>query len=104
MPPTRTYTITGLAGLNAYMATTADRDEIGPITEAQGKWIGTGSNEALEDMLAQAEASGTIPWHMRDEKTGAPFNFDQSPRGGWNSGPPDMNDPPYSAIEGAGGT
>jgi hypothetical protein len=91
--PTRPYLIMGLAGITAYMPTTGERDEIGPVTEAQARWICTGSGEAFEQMLAQAEASGTVPWHMRDEKTGAPFDFNQYPKGGWYSDKPEVSNP-----------
>ncbi|MGC2415270.1 MAG: hypothetical protein WA459_21565 [Stellaceae bacterium] len=76
------YTIMGLAGLVAYMPTTGEHDEIGPVTEAQGRWICTGDEAAFAEMFAQAEASGTVPWHVRDEKTGAPFDIEQYPQAG----------------------
>ena len=40
-------------------------------------------------MFAQAEASGTIPWNLRDEKTGAPLSFEQYPMAGWSGEPRD---------------
>ena len=92
-PPPREYTIMGLAGLEPGMPTTGDRDDIGPVTEPQARWICTGARDALATMIAQAEASGTFPWNMRDEKTGAPFNFDQYPKGGWFSDAPNMSNP-----------
>lgn len=68
----RTYSPMGLAGLTGYMPTTGERPDIGPVTEWQADYICTGRN--LSTLLAQAEASGTIPWHHRDENTGAPLD------------------------------
>jgi hypothetical protein len=66
--PTRVYTPMGLAGLTAYGPTTGERDEIGLVTEAQAEYLsGVAGPESL---LAQAEASGTLPWHYRDENNG----------------------------------
>jgi len=95
----RTYTIMGLAGLTAYMPTTGDRPDIGPVTEPQARWICTGASDALEDMFAQAEASGTVPWNIRDEKTGAPFSFEQYPKGGWNLDAPREFDPYVAPLK-----
>ncbi len=77
------YSVMGLAGMMKYMPSTGERDEIGLLTEAQAEYVVTGSGAALTHTLAQAEASGTMPWHMRDETTNAPLNFDQHPRAGW---------------------
>jgi hypothetical protein len=92
------YVIMGLAGLTAYMPTTGERDDIGPLTEAQARWLCTGDGAALDAMFAQAEASGTVPWHVRDEKTGAPFNFEQYPKGGWY-GEKNINEPDIPLIK-----
>ena len=92
------YTIMGLAGLAPYMPTTGERDEIGPLTEAQARWLSTGDGAAFDAMFAQAEASGTVPWHMRDEKTGAPFSIEQYPKGGWY-GENKVNEPAIAQIK-----
>jgi hypothetical protein len=73
------YTIMGLAGVYAYMPATGERPDIGIVTEPQGKYLGTGDQTALNAMMAQAEAAGSLPWHMRDENTGAPLNFETYP-------------------------
>ncbi len=70
----RSYQVMGLAGVNHYMPTTGERNDIGPVTEPQAEFICTGRDTALASVLAQAEAAGTIPWHFRDEKTGAPLD------------------------------
>lgn len=81
--PSSAYSIMGLAGITPYMPTTGERGDIGPITETQGRWLVTGADDALRGLLAQAEASATVPWHMRDERTGAPLDFERYPKAGW---------------------
>ena len=66
------YTPMTLAGLCGYMGMTGERGDLGPVTEWQADYICVGAN--LPTVLAQAEASGTFPWHFRDPKTGAPLN------------------------------
>jgi hypothetical protein len=68
------YTLMGLAGITPYMPTTGERDDIGPVTEAQGEYICTENIGALATLLAQAEAAGTVPWSIRDPKTAAPID------------------------------
>jgi hypothetical protein len=77
LAPTRVYTPMGLAGLTAYGPTTGERDEIGLVTEAQAEYIR--GDAGPESLFAQAEASGTLPWHYRDEQGGAVFNFKTHP-------------------------
>lgn len=81
------YSIMGLAGLTASMPRTGERDDIGVVTEPQGEYLCTGSPTALGELRAQAEAAGTIPWHMRDENTGAPLNFYTYPQATWYDRP-----------------
>ena len=76
-PPVRgasRYSPMGLADISAYMGTTGERPEIGLVTEPQAQYLCTGSEVALATILAQAEAAGTFPWNLRDEKTNAPFD------------------------------
>lgn len=72
-----TYSLMGLAEITAYMPTTGERNDIGPVTEAQGEYICTGSVAALATILAQAEAAATIPWNIRDPKTAAPVDVER---------------------------
>jgi hypothetical protein len=81
-----TYTPMGTAGIEVYFPNTGERDDIGIFTGAQGEYARYGNDAALKTMLAQAEASGSIPWHVRDEETGAPVNFDKKPNVGWGNG------------------
>ncbi len=77
------YTVMGLAGVEPYMPRTGERPDIGLVTESQAQYICTGASAPLNATMAQAEASGTVPWHMRDENTGAPINFRTYPRANW---------------------
>jgi hypothetical protein len=79
------YTIMGLAGLQAYMPNTGERDDIGLVTEPQAQYICTGQGVPLNALRAQAEAAGTLPWHLRDENTGAPINFRTYSGASWYS-------------------
>ena len=74
----KTYEPMGLAGLTAYMASTGERDEIGLVTEAQAEYLR--GETPVDSLMAQAEASGTMPWHYRDEDGGAVFNFIEHPQ------------------------
>jgi hypothetical protein len=67
------------AGVTTYMPTTGDRPDIGPLTEAQAAWVVTGDSGALQTLLAQGEAAGSVPWHFRDERTGAPIDLTAYP-------------------------
>lgn len=69
------YTAMGLAGITPYMPQTGERADIGLVTEPQAKFICTDDQASLQTLLAQAESAGTVPWHMRDENTGAPINL-----------------------------
>ena len=94
-PPGDAYTVMGLAGVTAYMPQTGERNDIGLLTEPQARYICTGANDALASVFAQAEASGTVPWHMRDVETNAPLNFRTYPAATWY-GDPRAGDPVIS--------
>jgi len=83
--PTTPYTIMGTAGINPYMPQTGERPDIGIVTGAQAEYICTAKQTALDLVRAQAEAGGTMPWHMRDENTNAPINLKQYPGATWYS-------------------
>lgn len=72
--PYFSYEVMGLAGLASGMGATGDRPDIGPITEYQAEYACTGNPAALSTMMAQAEAGGTVPWNIRDERTHAPVD------------------------------
>ena len=97
----QTYTIMGLAGVTAYMPQTGERSDIGMVTESQAQYICTAGQAALDVVRAQAEASGTCPWHMRDENTSAPINFGTYPRAQWYDPNPNVGTP-YISKGGSG--
>jgi hypothetical protein len=73
------YEVMGLAGVNPYMGTTGEREDIGPLTEPQAEFLCTRSQVALQTTMSQAEAGGTIPWNIRDARTGAPVDVLANP-------------------------
>lgn len=90
------YQIMGLAGLSRVMPATGERDDIGPVTEIQAEFICTGKSAALATLLAQAEGAGTLPWCLRDEATGAPFDLLRYPKGSMYS--PQTGEPYIAAA------
>ena len=68
-----------LAGLTAYIPSTGERDEIGLFTEAQAEFLCQGTDVAWSSVMAQLEASGTLTWHFRDDRTNAPLDWVQYP-------------------------
>ncbi len=79
------YSVMRLAGVQAYMPNTGERSDIGPVTEPQAKFLQTWDQGAFELLMAQAEAAGTMPWHIRDEHQSGPFDFRQYPNATWYS-------------------
>ncbi len=86
------YAAMGLAGVTPYMPNTGERSDIGLVTEPQAKFICTSDAASLDLLRAQAEAAGTMPWHMRDETQTGPFDFRKYPNATWyystNAGSP----------------
>ena len=76
----------GLAGVTAYMPGVGERPDIGLVTEPQAQYICTRDSTALQILLDQAEAAATVPWHVRDENTSAPINFQKYPKACWYQG------------------
>jgi hypothetical protein len=68
-----------LSGITGYIPSTGERDEIGPVTEAQAEFLCTGSDAAWASVQAWLEAAGTIPLRFRDETTGAPLDWTKYP-------------------------
>lgn len=58
-------------GVTQYMPMTGGRGSIGPTTAANAVWLITQNPVAAEYAIGQADASGAVPWHFFDEKTGA---------------------------------
>jgi hypothetical protein len=96
------YAPLGLAGVYPHMPDAGERPDIGLLTDPQAEYVVTGSASSLEVVMAQAEASGSIPWHMRDERVGAPINFETYPKACWyqgqGQGEPFVYVPPHPEI------
>jgi hypothetical protein len=67
------YTPMSYPNLSKLMGSSGVPDSIGLVTEMQATAL-FGKGE-VDSMFAQAEASGTVPWHIRDETTGAPTDM-----------------------------
>lgn len=92
------YSPMELAGVTPGMPNTGERPDIGPLTEWQANWLCTQSADVRDVVFDQAEASGTAPWYVRDEKTGAPFSIESYPDGGWY-GEGHANNPEITRIK-----
>ncbi|MCC6914462.1 MAG: hypothetical protein IT566_12230 [Rhodospirillaceae bacterium] len=75
-PKSESYRVMELAGVQPRMGSTGERPDIGLVTEQQARFLCTEARDALTALRGQAEAAGTLPWHMRDERTGAPVDLD----------------------------
>ncbi len=82
-PKSGRYRPMELAGVEPEMGSTGERPDIGLVTEHQARFLCTGARDALAALRAQAEAAGTLPWHMRDECTGAPVDLDRYKTMSW---------------------
>lgn len=75
-PPPVTYTGYGSrAGMTAFMISTGENREIGPLTEYQSRYILLGAANMLSSADAQAEAIRSYELVVRDENTGAPYDY-----------------------------
>ncbi len=82
-PKSDPYRLMELAGVEPKMGSTGERPDIGLVTEHQARFLCTQARDALGALRAQAEAAGTLPWHMRDERTGAPVDLDRYKTMSW---------------------
>lgn len=82
-PKEERYRIMELAGIAPHMGATGERPDIGLVTEHQARFLCGQAGGALSSLRAQAEAAGTIPWHLRDEHTNAPVDLDQHQEMSW---------------------
>lgn len=60
--------------ITTYMGTTGERSDIGFITGWQASYLQSPTDAWWKIVLDQAEAGGSFPWHIRDER-GTPVNF-----------------------------
>ena len=63
-------------GITQDMSQTGGRSDIGPATQPQVVWLMTGDSRAAAFAIGQAEAAGSIPWHLWDPTGG-------NGQGGW---------------------
>ena len=84
----------GTANLTVDMTTAGARDDIGPTTKWSAMYLQTMDPAAKQVMLANADAAGSVPWHLTDEATGQPVSVDNHP-GLWTDyrGTPDNYGP-----------
>ncbi|MBP6013217.1 MAG: hypothetical protein KBA31_13400 [Alphaproteobacteria bacterium] len=73
------YTVMDLSDVTSYMPTTGDRSDIGLMPERYAAFLATGDTALQASIFAWAEASSTIPWHVRDTATHAPLSYDAYP-------------------------
>jgi Ca2+-binding RTX toxin-like protein len=74
-----TYDILGSASVTQYMPTTGGRADIGPQPGWDAVWLMTQDPTAEQFALAQANASGSVPWHFIDSGTGTYISVIQYP-------------------------
>jgi hypothetical protein len=61
------------------MPNVGGRDDIGPVSGWGVRWLQSQDPRALEILLANGDAAGSVPWHYRDETTGAAVSLDDHP-------------------------
>ncbi|HTB44119.1 MAG TPA: hypothetical protein VK741_10880, partial [Acetobacteraceae bacterium] len=67
------------AGITKYMPMTGGRGDIGPLPIWDAVWLETQDADAARYSLVQADAAGSVPWHLFDSKTGTYVTTDQYP-------------------------
>lgn len=70
----------GFAGVTPYMPTTGGRADIGPLPTWAVFYLLEPSRQNHETLFANAEAAGSIPWHVRDMRTGGPIDIGAHPQ------------------------
>ncbi|MBY0336537.1 MAG: hypothetical protein K2X11_07980, partial [Acetobacteraceae bacterium] len=73
----------GPRGLQTRMGTTGARFDIGPLTGWQAAWLTSGDRRAARHAMGQAEAAGSIPWHLWDAAQGEWLSLERYP-GFWS--------------------
>lgn len=74
------FGILGNAGLAMGMGMTGGRPDIAPETAADAAWLISQDPRAQAYAIAQADASGTIPWHYYDVAHGHDLSLDDYPK------------------------
>jgi hypothetical protein len=86
LPPWANTEPMGNAMIYKKMSDVGGRSDIGIMPAWNARYLASQDATALKTMLANADASGSIPWHYRDEATGEYLRIDQHPKL-WMSGP-----------------
>jgi hypothetical protein len=73
------FGILGNAGITQDMPETGGRADIGPTTEPNTIWLMTQNATAEQYALAQADAAGSVPWHLASATTGTYLTTTQYP-------------------------
>jgi hypothetical protein len=71
LTPTNTGPM-GTANVHVYMPDAGGRDDLAPQPQWTVRWLMSQNANAWYVMMANANASGNIPWHFTDESTNAP--------------------------------
>jgi hypothetical protein len=69
----------GTAGVTTYMPMTGARPDIGTQPNWVAEWLVSQNATAQQVMMADADASGGVPWHFTDENTGKPISLQTYP-------------------------
>jgi hypothetical protein len=65
--------------ITPYMGTTGGRGDIGITTSWSANFLVSEDHRAKTVMLAEADAAGSVPWHLRDAATNAPISIESHP-------------------------
>jgi hypothetical protein len=77
----------GTGTVDTYMPGTGGRQDIGPQPNWTAQWLLSQNPAAYAVMMADANASGGVPWHYTDESTGEAVNGQTYPNLYSNPGP-----------------
>lgn len=69
----------GTAGVNTYMPETGGRPDLGPLPTWAIYYLMQPNKENYATLIANADAAGSIPWHLRDDKTDSAVTIDAYP-------------------------
>ena len=70
----------GTGELQTYMPNTGGRGDIGPLSEWSARYLISQDPTARKVMLENADVSGSIPWHYKDEATGQYLSIQDHPK------------------------
>lgn len=65
--------------VDTHMPDTGGRMDIGPLPMWSVIDLVDASEDSRKVVMANGDAAGSVPWHLRDRKTGQPFSIDAHP-------------------------